>query len=170
MDLRVLLYKLIFPLRKFSSITPMSEFYVEVIFTLTVQCFENEIFGYAMKIHVLLIMHPILSQKLIFVCVLNVALTVESSNGLFEWLFDKSGGDNERVLRTSALKFEVQTADDKFLMLKDVIENLSALDQCNHLVSYFQVTLAQIFARIYISLSLRVTVHSLFEFCTSILH
>lgn len=60
------------------------------------------------------------------------------SDALFEWLFgsDSEGKSSSQVVRTSGWKFEVQTADDKFLQLKDVIENLSELDSCNHIVVY----------------------------------
>ncbi|KAL4220858.1 hypothetical protein ACF0H5_019125 [Mactra antiquata] len=72
--------------------------------------------------------------KLVICGLFYTSLTVSVCDGLFDWLFGKSTDENDRIVKTSGLKFEVQTADDKFLMLKDVIENLSQLDQCNHIV------------------------------------
>ncbi|WAR15451.1 BMBL-like protein [Mya arenaria] len=68
-----------------------------------------------------------------------VFVLFSSSQALFDWIFgakSERSSDGNLVMRSSGLKFEVQTADDKFLQLKDVIENLSELDSCNHIVVY----------------------------------
>ncbi|XP_052760579.1 protein brambleberry-like [Mya arenaria] len=74
-----------------------------------------------------------------FFFIFTVFVLFSSSQALFDWIFgakSERSSDGNVVMRSSGLKFEVQTADDKFLQLKDVIENLSELDSCNHIVVY----------------------------------
>jgi len=86
-------------------------------------------------------MHALSTPLKTFIIVFIVVLHVCQCLTLFDWLFrDKTdtNSDGVRVVRSTGLKFEVQTADDKFLQLKDVIENLSELDSCNHIVSWLK--------------------------------
>ena len=74
-----------------------------------------------------------------FLCFCIFILNYKACHSLFEWLFgekEADGSDERRIVVASGLKFEVPTADDKFLELKDALDNLSQLNKCYHIVSY----------------------------------
>ena len=58
-----------------------------------------------------------------------------ASTSLFDWLFGKDEAKNERA-STSGMKFELSTGDQRFLQLKDVLDNMSPLDACYNIVSF----------------------------------
>lgn len=75
------------------------------------------------------------------VCICFFFMILSPSDAIFEWLFGQnaesdSESDSVRVIRSTGLKFEVETSDAKFLQLKNAIEDLSDLDACNHIVSF----------------------------------
>ncbi|XP_045162493.2 protein brambleberry-like isoform X2 [Mercenaria mercenaria] len=70
--------------------------------------------------------------------VFTALFSYNPSEAFLDWLWGKISEDSfdNKIVRTTGLKFEVQTTDDKFLQLKDVLENLSELDACNQIVVY----------------------------------
>lgn len=71
----------------------------------------------------------------VFLMVILFMCMFKTTEEFLDWLF----GDNKPVSPKNAairtgVQFEIQTADDKFLQLKEIIENLSELDACNHIV------------------------------------
>lgn len=80
---------------------------------------------------------PLLQTLYVSIILLSV-LSCNTSAAILDWVWKVLGTNSDedssnQVVRTG-LKFEVQTADNKFLQLKDVLENLSDLDACNHIV------------------------------------
>ena len=73
----------------------------------------------------------------LILCLNILHCSIYQSQALFDWLFggkSETNADGNLVVKGSGLKFEVLTADEKFLQLKDVIESLSEQDSCNHVV------------------------------------
>ena len=68
-----------------------------------------------------------------------ISVTIYKGDALFEWLFgnDRNSEKNDRIVRSSGMKFEVSTGDQRFLQLKDVLDNMSPLDACYNIVSRF---------------------------------
>ena len=59
-----------------------------------------------------------------------------AGTALFEWLFGKDEDENEAAsLKTSGMKFELSTGDQRFLQLKEVLDKMSPLDACYNIVS-----------------------------------
>ncbi|KAH3827029.1 hypothetical protein DPMN_128957 [Dreissena polymorpha] len=55
---------------------------------------------------------------------------INPKHALFEWLFDEKPQENADNALAKRSTFEILTIDDKFLQLKNYIEDLSELESC----------------------------------------
>ena len=76
-------------------------------------------------------------MKKLFLCIAVVLVcTPNNEAALFDWLFGKDESENEEItVKSSRMKFEVSVGDQRFMQLKDVLDNMSPLDACYNIVS-----------------------------------
>ena len=77
-------------------------------------------------------------MKYSILCVYALSVLVSNEgDALFDWLFgnDENAENQDKIVKTTGLKFEVSTGDQRFLQLKDALDNMSPLDACYNIVN-----------------------------------